>query len=101
MSRGMKKPIRVFYNELGGDMIERYCDEEMLAEHRKDEAQMWVKYEDHVREREQGRAAALRRVKAEGMRGGLKAAEIIINGCEGDFSFALFKLKQQMELEQL
>ena len=46
-------------------------------------------------------AAAIRRAKAEGRLGGLKAAEIIINGCEGDFSFALFKLKQQMELEQL
>ena len=53
----------------------------------------YVNYVDH--------AAAIRRAKAEGRLGGLKAAEIIINGCEGDFSFALFKLKQQMELEQL
>ena len=52
-----------------------------------------VRYEAHL--------AAIRRAKAEGRLGGLKAAEIIINGCEGDFSFALFKLKQQMELEQL
>ena len=43
--------------------------------------------------------AAIRRAKAEGRLDGLKAAEIIINGCEGDFSFALFKLKQQMEIK--